>query len=236
MHFDMTKILSRAVLGLLIVMGYANAQDVPGFVFLSDIPTNIFITEPGGSGSCISRLADGLGRFGSGRFGVFQRDAEAALKSPECRSAEQDPEGHWGPAVGGWQISLRLPKDQFAPEEQVTATVIIRNLSTNNMTFRFRSNESLPITWVRQEDKLRSPPGFQINADSSFISLGYSTLFPRTQRKFDVVAGTLPLTNRSGTYSLSASAHVQRPDGRGEFALSSGSATIRIAPQSKDRK
>lgn len=62
-----------------------------------------------------------------------ERQVAAASKLPESRSAEFDPEGHWGRVVSGFQLSLRFSTNTFTAGQTIEATVLLRNVTTNTL-------------------------------------------------------------------------------------------------------
>ena len=58
-----------------------------------------------------------------------------AAKLPESHPAEQDPEGHWGEATNGLQISLRFEKQTFTNGEPVNAVMFMRNVTNQPVAY-----------------------------------------------------------------------------------------------------
>lgn len=65
----------------------------------------------------------------------YKQIMDAAIKAGECRPAEQDPEGHWGEVVGGFQLSIRSATNVFVIGKPIPITVIFRNTETNNRPY-----------------------------------------------------------------------------------------------------
>jgi hypothetical protein len=75
---------------------------------------------------------DSKAYFGEGAISnAYVGQAEAATGLPESRPSELDPEGHWGGAVGGFQMSIRFSTNRFEVGVPIVATVLIRNAGTN---------------------------------------------------------------------------------------------------------
>src|SRR5215471_9612354 len=90
-------------------------------VLAQEAKTNeVFVTT---DGSMITDL--------SGNVSFPPEVIQAALKAPECRPADQYPNGNWGEVTEGFQLSVRFPTNHYSPGDSVVATVILRNVSTN---------------------------------------------------------------------------------------------------------
>jgi hypothetical protein len=63
-----------------------------------------------------------------------QKIREASL-AQESRPAKDDPEGHWGAIIEGFQLSIRFRKRLFCSNEVITATCIIRNVAEQPLIF-----------------------------------------------------------------------------------------------------
>lgn len=59
------------------------------------------------------------------------REQTNAIRSGECKPADQDPEGHWGKVVNGFQLSIRSATNAFVRGHPATVTVLLRNSTTN---------------------------------------------------------------------------------------------------------
>ena len=59
-----------------------------------------------------------------------------ARQSPECRPAENDPEGNWGEPSEGFQLSLRFAPRLYTNREPIIFRCIMRNLSDRELSYR----------------------------------------------------------------------------------------------------
>jgi hypothetical protein len=130
------------------------------------IPENIFLTDDGQ-----------VFWYKPGIRLMDVRKIKQAQESPESRPAEQDPEGHWGLATNGFQLSLRFAKSTFTNGEPALATVLIRNITTTNQTY-YRPIEVL----VTRDGNL-----LKRKDDNGIIEINMppdKTLFPQTQNRY----------------------------------------------------
>jgi hypothetical protein len=93
------------------------------------IPPNLFLTEAG--------IRPLFWYTRSGERLVEIRTIEAARGSKESRPASEDPEGHWGQATNGFQLSLRFEKEVYTNGEPVLATMLVRNVSNVQLQYLF---------------------------------------------------------------------------------------------------
>lgn len=63
----------------------------------------------------------------------LEAEIERCKNLPECRPAELDPAGHWGPVCAGLQLSARVPTNVFTAGQPIDVTVILRNTTTNRI-------------------------------------------------------------------------------------------------------
>lgn len=82
--------------------------------------------------------ADGSTYWTNGVIGINPEKIEEAKHAPDARPAELDPEGNWGLFGYDCQVSLRFEKPEFSTNEPITATLIVRNVGTNECTFCFK--------------------------------------------------------------------------------------------------
>ncbi len=50
-------------------------------------------------------------------------------------SAELDPAGNWGLATNGLQVSIRIVKDQYEPREPISAMILVRNVTNEELRY-----------------------------------------------------------------------------------------------------
>ena len=60
---------------------------------------------------------------------ITPEEIKAARSAPDCRPADQDSQGHWGPSWEGDRLSIRLNKEVFTNGEPIMACVTVRNAS-----------------------------------------------------------------------------------------------------------
>jgi hypothetical protein len=65
----------------------------------------------------------------------------AAAKDRESLPALKFPEGNWGDAINGCQLSLRFEKSRYASNERINAIILIRN--TTNYIISFMENDMI---------------------------------------------------------------------------------------------
>ncbi len=85
----------------------------------------VFVTDTGQSTIC-----------DDGDLVVMPEVVERARSAPECRPADQNPEGNRGDARDGLRLSIRFATNEFTLAAPVTAKVILRNSGTNDMIIR----------------------------------------------------------------------------------------------------
>ena len=134
---------------------------------------------------------------------------EEAKKTRESLPAKDFPEGNWGEATNGIQLSLRFTKETYTNGEPIEAILLLRNVT----------NQMVKLGYLRQVDSLDGPARFQVLSDSGslipehyynpianqIMSGGSSRLcpLPGTQQRYvEHLDGEYRLTN--GTYSVHA--------------------------------
>ena len=105
---------------------------------------------------------------------VGPNDLKAAQNIENLLPAELLP-GRWGPAENGLQISLKLDKNSFQTNEQIKATILIRNIGDQEALVRVVRAERMFDFEVRDEHGIQVPfsdrlvrfmaggPGFESN-------------------------------------------------------------------------
>jgi hypothetical protein len=168
---------------------------------------------------------------------------EAARHAKECRPAEQDPEGHWGEATEGFQLSIRLQKESFTNGEPVTACVILRNVSGKLRRYftAYVDDPMLKIVVLRGRELVRrndEPRPGQTSNKLKPIFAGSMWSFqspPGTQRKFPVELNKVFDLTTNGEYEVYAMRTIPSLDKTSEKQVVSGKATFRITDPPKPR-
>jgi hypothetical protein len=112
---------------------------------------------------------------------AYEQQLEAARHSPECRSAELDPEGHWGGIAAGLQLGVRLSTNTFRSGEPIDMVIILRNTTTNVIKVPFVGMDSMDLFVLKAKDPL--------SATNRSLWLSHSggrpiALPPRNQTKY----------------------------------------------------
>jgi hypothetical protein len=173
-------------------IGVLMAQEVPPTT--NSIPTNLFLTDD-------SRLF----WYKRGERLVTMKSIEEAQKSQESRPADQDPEGHWGKVVDGYQLSLRFDKADYTNGEPIVATVLLRNVSDQPRTYVRQTvlGQRSPVfllVWKNEEElKLKTVDNTVIISSASNV-----TLQPRTQHRYRLQLDKFYDLSGTGSYSVQA--------------------------------
>src|SRR5437867_456520 len=64
-----------------------------------------------------------------------ERLLEEAKKSKESLPAEAFPEGNWGSPKKGFQLSLRFDKPTYTNGENITAIILLRNVTNTTVAY-----------------------------------------------------------------------------------------------------
>jgi hypothetical protein len=165
--------------------------------------------------------------------------------SPAEGPVEKDPEGHWGPAEEGVQLSLRLETNRFVLGQPVTAYVILRNC-TNGFWFPSYRRSGLQGTvcnfnlWgpaqqlgtTQQEPvgaRPKGPPvGFETSQWPSRVGPGRQQ---RSWARLDKVFGL----RRPGLYVVRAVACTRLGENLAPTTAVSGPVQFEILPAAKDK-
>ncbi len=131
------------------------------------IPANLFLTDEGPRPLFWYR--------GSGERLIEVRRIEEAQHSKECRPASEYPEGHWGHATNGFQLSLRFEKEVYTNGEPVVATMLVRNVSNVRQKYLFPARVAAA--------KSGSPLKRKDDIGLSIIT-SYRFLHPQTQARY----------------------------------------------------
>jgi hypothetical protein len=170
----------------------------------------------------------------------------AARTAPDCREAEDDPQGHWGTPWEGAQLSIRLQKEHFTNGEPIVACVTLRNISDRVLYFDvgpYPEEKDTKIVLTRGQERLLGvddpKPGETFQERFRYVRAGSSPGFvpisPGTQRQFFRDLSKMFDLSVVGSYS----AYAQRgviPFERGRWTnLLSGTVTFRIlGPQARN--
>jgi hypothetical protein len=148
------------------------------------IPPNIFLTDDGK-----------VFWYKPGQRFVAVSAIEAAKKLPESRPVDQDPEGNWGAATNGFQLSLRLEKRKFTVGNPIVVTTLVRNISTNTQSYL-----GPVMIHVLKGGKTvqRISPIMEITVSPEV------SLFPQTQRKNEETLDQIFKLSEPGEYVLQA--------------------------------
>ena len=191
--------LAITLTALTTAIGQQWTHTLVGTMPFSEVPTNVFLTD--------RSLGDTLFLLdASGRVVVPTNAVAAALKAPESRSAENDPEGHWGPIVAGWQLSLRLSTNTFAPGQPLSGTVLLRNVTDNEKEYYYvaTEREAFPVTWVKED--IKATNRIVAPQPEGLISPHGFAFHPRSQRRFELQLAKPP--GATGKFRVSVSTRV----------------------------
>ena len=106
---------------------------------------------------------------------------DTAKGKPECRPAEFDPQGNWGPVVSGFQISIRLATNTFRVGSMINARVILRNTETNSLTIIAPSVAGIRLVATDEHGVLLQPNRLQLTVSGP----SQATLPGRRQRSYE---------------------------------------------------
>jgi len=162
---------------------------------------------------------------------------EMAKHAKECRPADQDPEGHWGPVTEGFQLSVRLERESFTNGEPVTACVILRNVSGKLRRY-FTAPMHDPMSKIlltrggqRVPTNDEPKPGASAPERLKPVFGGSMWSFPSpagTQRKFFVELNKMFDLGTNGEYVVQAMRTIPSLDLKSEEEVASGKAAFRI--------
>ena len=140
------------------------------------IPPNLFITDDGH-----------VFWFKSGKRVIDIRAINTAQGSLESLPTERDPDGHWGGATNGFQLSLRFPKLTFTNGEPIVATLLLRNVTNSPVKFlravvTYQPSPINVLAYKNGKPCATKGAGHKMEV----ISGGEITVYPQTQRRFKV--------------------------------------------------
>jgi hypothetical protein len=199
----------------------------------NSFPTNLFLTDNGR-----------LFWYKKGERLVETRVIEEAQKSQESRPAERDPEGHWGAATNGFQLSLRFEKADYTNGEPVTGIILLRNVSDKPLKYTRAAviGHPSPIAVSVWKDgkkaNLKTDDGMFIVPSAIGV-----TVHPRTQHRYQLRLERFYDLSQSGTYSVQAEFDVHAPQGvqafhdpaRGELTSQKVTISITNSPHATSR-
>ena len=129
---------------------------------------------------------DGLliGQNHSGGFKMNPIKVEEAKKLKESLPATAFPEGNWGNAQGGFQLSIRFEKQTYVYGEPIIATILVRNVTNQVLTYNIINvaGQDSPIGIIVTDSKGKLVP--QKSDEINIISSHEIKLFPGTQHKY----------------------------------------------------
>jgi len=151
----------------------------------------------------------------------------AAFSSGECRPAESDPEGHWGPIVYGLTLSIRSKTNVFLAGSPLPIAVIIRNTTTNTTSvFGFSKGAETSFSLEDESGRILHPNAGGISC------YGFKALSGKRQIKYEYDMFHL-IHLQAGVYKIYAEQPVAQflPNTQkiiGHTNLCSGTLTFRI--------
>lgn len=152
------------------------------------------------------------------------RERENAIKAGESKPAELDPEGNWGPVIGGFQLSIRSATNVFIQGKPITVSTIIRNTTTNDLIAL--AGLILPEIIIIDEAG-REGSALPLQGFSGPMSINLPS---RRQRKTEVDVSFGFSTLKPGTYQLRALGRSYGPPGQkaNYRQVPSGLLTVRL--------
>lgn len=165
-----------------------------------------------------------------------QEISKASL-APESRPAEADPEGHWGAASEGFQLSICVPKRDFTNGEPVAVQMFLRNVTNKPLYYPISSTGLETVLTLRkgnQEVRRKDAP-----KDNSFServraakqgSEAFWVMSPGTQRQFSLDLSRI-FDLQVGEYSVHATRRVTNYERTAKATVASGVAQFKIAPE-----
>lgn len=175
------------------------ASDLPLIrddIVTNAIPPNLFLTDDGK----IFRYKLSEGK--DTRVVLVSKIAEAE-KSPESRPADQDPEGHWGVAKNGFQLSLRLRQSTYTNGESMPVVIFMRNVT--NQTVKLYSFPTVEVSKDNKALEKKARPKAINGFVDSTVSVGPGiTQYPQTQHKYFQYLEKIYDLNEPGDYVVKA--------------------------------
>ena len=166
---------------------------------------------------------------------VMPEKIQEAQQAQECKPAKEDPGGNWGTPRGGYQLSLRLEKQAFAPSEAINATVIFRNVGDQQLrapanmprfdTEVVLTNKKGEAVRPIAEEALEGLSSFQRRLRNVVQSPKFSNIMPKTQVKKQVRINELFRLSASEVYHLQV--RYRTGVGTERITVSSGRASFK---------
>lgn len=138
---------------------------------------------------------------------------EHARTAKDSRPAKDDPEGNWGPESNGLQLSIRFPKQSFAPGDPVLAEITLRNVGDEIVGYHILVTD-VDLSFVAFHNDQRLPGGgYDLKSIFSTgrwpyrgISLAGHGMasFPGTQQKQYIDLNKFFEFGTEGVYEISA--------------------------------
>lgn len=129
----------------------------------------------------------------------------AAVEAHESLPAKDFPEGNWGKPAYGLQVSLRLTKSAYTNREKIPVEVMIRNVTTNEVTFLYDNHGYADLIYLKVTTKTGEPVARPKPGPVVQNGLG-ETLQPHEQSKIQEFIKDYYLTN--GEYLVHATVAV----------------------------
>jgi hypothetical protein len=111
--------------------------------------------------------------------------------------AEQFPAGNWGQATNGIQVSLRFDKPDYTNGEPITATILVRNISSQRMPYRkfYVSGRDGPVRFDVSSASNRHVEGMPVGENCSIMGAdiragGQNKFVERFDKEFYLTNGT----------------------------------------------
>jgi hypothetical protein len=147
---------------------------------------------------------------------ITPEQIRAARSAPECRSADNDPDGHWGTPWEGSELSIRLQKNVFTNGEPIVACVTLRNVGAKVLYFWVSTPQperNTEVIVLRGQERLPPAdgpkPGQSFQQRLRYVWQGsqhQEPLMPGTQRQFLRDLSEMFDLTLAGSYS----AHAER--------------------------
>jgi len=163
----------------------------------------------------------------AGFTGLDEPDFKDRLKEAEslaeCKPAEQDPAGHWGPVFNGLQLSIRFTNSVLRTSQPIAPFIILRNTTTNDIVWSdFGSAASVKLIVADEQNTLlwSTPPPKQVSGPRGMCLPG--------MRQVKYCFDLQNVITNTGTYKVSA-AWKGIPDAKAGWpGLCSGTAALKI--------
>jgi hypothetical protein len=184
---------------------------------------------------------DGFLLIGSGwRYGADERfnlpddQIQEAVKSGECRPAEQDPQGNWGETTGGFRLSIRLHSSTnvFAVGESISTVVTMRNVTTNILSTYYVTRGMETVFTFEDETGRKITLSSPMGTNPGVSGYGFSDIPEKHQVRFEYELKDW-IAYKPGVYRIRAEQRGFQHIGNKVSNLTnimSGDLTIRIIP------